>query len=82
MKHAQEKQAVVNICVPLRDDEKEEPAEEVNLPGESSIQDEFFTAIRDQRPLAQAAGADVRHSVALVCAAQESGRTGQVVTVG
>ena len=57
------------------------PSESQSLPGERDIHREFFTAIRDGRPLAQAAGADVRHSVALVCAAQESGRTGQAVTI-
>ena len=58
-----------------------EPGEPVALPGEEDIHREFFTAIRDSRPLAQAAGAEVRHSVALACAAGESGRTGRVVTV-
>ncbi len=65
----------------LLDGESVPPVESVNLPGESDIHREFFSAIRENRPLAQAAGVDVRHSVALVCAAQESGRTGQAVTV-
>jgi predicted dehydrogenase len=63
------------------DDAVIEPVEATNLPGEQDIHREFFSAIRDGRPLAQAAGADVRHSVALVCAAQESGRSGQAVAV-
>ena len=58
-----------------------EPEEPVDLPGEADIHREFFTAIRDARPLAQAAAAEVRHTVALSCAAGESGRTGRVVTV-
>ena len=53
----------------------------MDLPGEADIHREFFTAIRDARPLAQAAGAEVRHTVALSCAAGEPGRTGRVVTV-
>ena len=57
------------------------PEASVTLPGEEDIHREFFTAIRDARPLAQAAGAEVRHTVALACAAGESGRTGRVVTV-
>ena len=58
-----------------------EPEASVALPGEEDLHEEFFTAIRDSRPLAQAAGAEVRHSVALACAAGESGRSGRVVTV-
>ena len=53
----------------------------VELPGERQIQREFLAAIRDHRPLAQAAGAEVRHVMALIFAAQESGRTGQSVVV-
>ena len=63
------------------DGETLEPEESVTLPGEEDIHREFFTAIRDDRPLAQAAGAEVRHTVALACAAGESGRTGRVVPV-
>ena len=65
----------------LVDGEPVPPEELVDLPGEEDIHREFFTAIRDSRPLAQAAGAEVRHSVALACAAGESGRSGRVVTV-
>ena len=61
--------------------ERQEPSDSASLPGQDDIHREFFTAISEGRPLAQAAGADVRHSVALICAAQESGRTGQVVAV-
>ncbi len=63
------------------DGETLEPEESVALPGEEDIHREFFTAIRDGRPLAQAAGAEVRHTVALTCAAGESGRSGRVVAV-
>lgn len=62
-------------------DQKQEGAEQVVLPGEGAIQREFFCAIREGRPLAQASGRQVRDSVALICAAQESGRTGQPVRV-
>lgn len=55
--------------------------EMVELPGEPQIQREFLTAIRDHRPLAQAAGSEVRQVMALIFAAQESGRTGRAVTV-
>lgn len=55
--------------------------DEVTLPGESQIHREFLTAIRDGRPLAQAAGHDVRKAMALIFAAQESGRTGKTVAV-
>lgn len=54
---------------------------EVPLAGETSIQREFFTAIRDARPLAQAAGHEIRDVMALIFAAQESGRTGLAVEV-
>ena len=60
--------------------EREVP-DEVPLPGELPIQREFLTAIRDGRPLTQAAGYDVRRVMALIFAAQESGRTGEIVTV-
>ena len=63
------------------DGEPVPPEESVALPGEEDIHREFFTAIRDSRPLAQASGAEVRHTVALACAAGESGRTGRAVTV-
>jgi UDP-N-acetyl-2-amino-2-deoxyglucuronate dehydrogenase len=56
--------------------------EQVALPGEDSIQGEFLTAIREGRPLAQASGRDVRATMALIFAAQESGRIGQRVEVG
>lgn len=49
--------------------------------GEPQIHREFLTAIQEGRPLAEAAAADVRNSMALIFAAQESGRTGQAVTV-
>ncbi len=55
--------------------------EVVEMPGELHIQREFLTAIRDQRPLAQASGEDVRQVMALIFAAQESGRSGRAVAV-
>ena len=51
----------------------------VPLPGAGTIQEEFLTAIRQQRPLAQASGEEIRGVMALIFAAQESGRTGQPV---
>ena len=65
----------------LLNGEEQEVPEIVELPGELQIQREFLTAIRDHRPLAQAAGAEVRQVMALIFAAQESGRTGQAVVV-
>jgi len=61
--------------------EEREVPEAVPLPGEREIQREFLTAIRDQRPLTQAAGSEVREVMALLFAAQESGRTGRAVAV-
>jgi myo-inositol 2-dehydrogenase/D-chiro-inositol 1-dehydrogenase len=61
--------------------EKREVPAQVALPGESSIQREFVCAIREERPLAQAAGRQVRESLALIFAAQESGRAGRPVMV-
>jgi predicted dehydrogenase len=55
--------------------------EETPLPGESEIHREFLTAIREGRPLAQAAGSEIRHTMALIFAAMESGREGKAVVV-
>lgn len=65
----------------LLNGEEQQVPEVVELPGELQIQHEFLAAIRDERPLAQASGAEVRQVMALVFAAQESGRTGQSVPV-
>lgn len=68
---------------PLLLDGKEQTVPEtVALPGEPQIHREFLTAIRDKRPLAQAAAQDVRKTMALIFAAMESGRTGKTVRVG
>jgi|TARA_B100000470_G_scaffold83696_1_gene64556 predicted dehydrogenase len=61
--------------------EVSEVPERVELPGEHSIQREFLSAIAEGRPLAQASARDIRATMALVFAAQESGRTGQKVEV-
>ena len=61
--------------------EVSEVPERVELPGEDSIQHEFLSAIAEGRPLAQASARDIRATMALVFAAQESGRTGQKVEV-
>ena len=66
----------------LLNGEEQEVPEAVELPGESQIQREFLAAIRDGRSLAQAAGKEVREVMALIFAAQESGRTGRAVEVG
>ena len=58
-----------------------EVPERVELPGEDSIQHEFLSAVAEGRPLAQASGRDTRATMALVFAAQESGRTGQKMEV-
>ncbi|NKB69337.1 MAG: hypothetical protein GKR89_19880 [Candidatus Latescibacteria bacterium] len=63
----------------LVDGQKQEVPQQVALAGEASIQEEFLGAIRQQRPLAQASGAEIRGVMALIFAAQESGRTGQAV---
>ena len=55
--------------------------DETPLPGESEIHREFLTALRDGRPLAQAAGSEIRDTMALIFAAMESGRKGQAVVV-
>lgn len=55
--------------------------ESVPLNGEDQIHREFLTAIRTNRPLAQASAQDVRKTMALIFAAMESGRTGQTVSV-
>ena len=65
----------------LLNGEQQEVPEVVELPGELQIQREFLVALRDGRPLAQAAGWEVRQIMALIFAAQESGRSGQVVAV-
>ena len=65
----------------LLNGEQQEVPEVVELPGELQIQREFLVALRDGRPLAQAAGREVRQIMALIFAAQESGRSGQVVAV-
>jgi predicted dehydrogenase len=54
----------------------------VILDGEDQIHREFLTAIRTNRPLAQASAQDVRKTMALIFAAMESGRTGKTVSVG
>ena len=64
----------------LNGEERQVP-EQVELPGEDSIQREFLSAIATGRPLAQASGRQVRATMALVFAAQASGRTGQKVEV-
>ena len=61
--------------------EVREVPERVELPGEDSIQHEFLSAVAEGRPLAQASGRDTRATMALVFAAQESGRTGQKMEV-
>jgi predicted dehydrogenase len=61
--------------------EKREVPEMVELPGEGAIQAEFLASIRQVRPLAQAAGREVRETMALIFAAMESGRSGQSVVV-
>jgi len=67
---------------PLLLNGKEQPIpDEVELDGEPQIHREFLTAIRDGRPLAQAAAQDVRKTMALIFAAQESGRLGKTVRV-
>lgn len=55
--------------------------EVVELDGEAQIHREFLSAIRDGRPLAQAAAQDVRKTMALIFAARESGRTGKTTAV-
>lgn len=65
----------------LVDGKEREIPDQVPLPGEREIQREFLTAIQQQRPLAQAAGRQVRETMALIFAAQESGRTGRSVAV-
>lgn len=64
----------------LNGEEREVP-EQVELPGEDPIQREFLCAIAEHRPLAQASGREIRATMALIFAAQESGRTGQKVEV-
>ncbi len=67
---------------PLLLNGKEQPVpEKVNLPGEQHVHTEFLTAIRESRPLLQASAQDVRKTMALIFAAQESGRTGKMVVV-
>ena len=53
----------------------------VELAGEPTIHREFLTAIREDRPLAQASGQDVRKTMALIFASMESGRTGRTTAV-
>ena len=60
---------------------EQEVPEAVDLPGEAQIQREFLCAIREGRPLLQASGKEVRETLALIFAAQESGRTGRAVAV-
>ena len=55
--------------------------ETVHLAGEPTIHLEFLTAIRNNRPLAQASAQDVRKTMALIFAAMESGKTGRTVSV-
>ncbi|MDE2801099.1 MAG: hypothetical protein OXI94_20740, partial [Gemmatimonadota bacterium] len=55
--------------------------ETVHLAGEPNIHLEFLTAIRDNRPLAQASARDVRKTMALIFAAMESGKTGKTTKV-
>ena len=64
------------------DGEQCDVPERVELPGEDSIQREFLSAICEGRPLAQASGEEVRATMALIFAAQESGRTGHKLEVG
>jgi predicted dehydrogenase len=65
----------------LNGKEQDIPAS-VTLEGEDQIHREFLTAIRTNRPLAQASAQDVRKTMALIFAAMESGRTGKTVAVG
>ena len=55
--------------------------ETVDLDGEPNIHWEFLTAIRDNRPLAQASAQDVRKTMALIFAAMKSGQTGNTESV-
>ena len=55
--------------------------EMVELEGEGKLHQEFFTAIRDERALIEASGRHVLPSIAVICAAQESAMTGEVVTL-
>ncbi|MBT5832371.1 MAG: Gfo/Idh/MocA family oxidoreductase, partial [Candidatus Latescibacteria bacterium] len=65
----------------LLNGKEQEIPESVPLDGEAQIHQEFLTAIRTNRPLAQASAQDVRKTMALIFAAMESGRTGQTVSV-
>jgi len=60
-------------------DEPQDVPDVIPLDGEPELHAEFLTAIRDGRPLAQASGRQVLPSIAVICGAQESARTGQMV---
>jgi len=65
----------------LLNGKEQEIPETVELDGEPTIHLEFLTAIRDNRPLAQASAQDVRKTMALIFAAMKSGQTGNTERV-